>query len=467
MEDVWRWTASQTARHVALGDVSAREVAEACLARIAEVEPRLNALSEVTQDIALAAADAVDAARLAGAALGPLAGVPITTKNNVDQAGTLNTGGVALARDNRAADDSPLVASLKSAGAVVVGRSNVPAFSLRWFTDTEFHGRTYNPHGRHLSPGGSSGGAGVAVASGLCALAHGNDIGGSIRQPALMNGIVGLRPTVGRVASFNPSGDGMRAMTSQFITADGPLARSVGDMALGLNAMAGRDARDPQQVPMPPVGAGALPARVGLVRGPGLGGVAPQVNTGLERAAKVLGDAGCAVQEVTLPRFAEAYRIWTRLVFHAVNHHYMPFIRASGDSALLHKVETAIQIVGVPDAGEVLDMWAQRLQIMRAWSEMFARLPVVIMPLSCRHGLRVGADQGDAASLEQLFQDQSPLLATALLGHPALAVPVGLAEDGVPLGVQLVGAWWNEATLLAAGQVIEDAVAPLTPVDPI
>lgn len=466
MSDIWSWTATETAARIADGSVSAREVAVATLARIAEVEPRLNALSEITEDIALAAAEAVDRARARGDRLGPLAGVPVTTKNNVDQAGTRNTGGVTASKDNVCAEDSPQVANLKAAGAVVVGRTNVPAFSFRWFTDTDLHGRTYNPHGRHLSPGGSSGGAGAALAAGEGALAHGNDIGGSIRHPAHVNGVVGLRPTVGRVPAYVPSGGGVRAMTSQFITADGPMARSVADLLPCLNAMAVCDPRDPQHMPMPAVRAAPLPPRVGLVRGSDLGAPAPEVDAALDRAAEALDAAGCAVEEISLPRFADAYRLWRRLVFHAIGHHYLAAIRSSGDCALIHNIETCISMMEPVSAGEIADGWAERLQIMRDWSLMFTQTPLVVLPVSYRHGLEVDADQGDAASLQRLFDDQSPLLATALMGHPALAVPTGLAADGAPTGVQLVARWWDEGTLLAAGQAIEDAAGPITPVTP-
>ena len=466
MSELWSWNAGQIAGAVSRGEVSAREVTEAALARIAEVEPKVNALSEVTDAIARQAADAVDEARARGAPLGPLAGVPITTKNNVDQAGTLNTGGVALARDNRAAEDSPLVASLKEAGAVVVGRSNVPAFSFRWFTDTDLHGRTFNPHDPALSPGGSSGGAGVAVATGMGALAHGNDIGGSIRFPAYANGVVGLRPTVGRVPSFVPSGGGVRALTSQLITADGPMARSVADCRLGVNVMARRDPRDPQQVPMPPVGTGTVPQRVGVVLGSELGTPAPEVADAVARAAQALEAAGCVVEEVRLPRFAEAHEAWVRLVFGSVQHHYLDAIRASGDRALIRKITTTLEIMGEVSAGQIADLWAQRLQIQRDWSLLFEDWPVIVLPNSYRHGLRVDADQGDADSLNALFHDQSPLLAVALMGNPALSVPTGIAADSVPTGVQVMARWWDEASALAAGEVIEAAMPAVRPVSP-
>ncbi len=460
MSELWACTATEIAEAVSAGDVSAVDVARAALDRIAAIEPRHNALSEITEAQAMDAATAVDAARRAGDDLGPLAGVPVTTKNNVDQAGTRNTGGISLARDLVATEDSPLVARLRSAGAVIVGRSNVPAFSFRWFTDTDLHGRTLNPFDAALSPGGSSGGAAVSVATGECALAHGNDIGGSIRHPAHMNGVFGLRPTVGRVPSYVPSGGGLRALTSQLITADGPIARSLADIRLGLSVMGGMDPMDPQSVPVPAVGHAPLPARVGLMRGT----PAAEVDAAMTRTAKALEDAGVQVNEITLPHFEEAAQIWLQLAFGAMTHHYMDAVRASGDSALIHNLDLVREIVPAIDSGQTMDLWAQRLQIMRAWSQVFETYAVIILPVSYRHGLRVDADQGSQAELEALLKDQSPLLATALMGHPGLAVPTGLAEDGVPTGIQLAARWWDEASLLAAGEVLEDAFPPVTPV---
>ena len=183
LHDLWRLDATELARRIRQREVSAREATTSVLARIEAVNPRLNALAEVMADEALAAADAADAALGAGLAPGLLHGVPVTVKVNVDTAGHATTDGIVVAREHRADSDSPVVAALRREGAVIVGRSNTPAFSLRWFTDNDLHGRTLNPFDPAVTPGGSSGGAAVAVATGMGAVAHGNDYGGSIRHP--------------------------------------------------------------------------------------------------------------------------------------------------------------------------------------------------------------------------------------------------------------------------------------------
>src|SRR4051794_11749721 len=181
---LWRWSAVDLAHAIASRNISSREAVQSGLDRIAQVNPTLNAIVEIRAEEALATADEADAAVKAGSKLGPLHGVPVTTKVNVDQRGCATTNGVVAFRDVIATEDSPVVANLRKAGAVILGRTNTPAFSHRWFTDNDLHGTTHNPWGKGLTPGGSSGGAASAVASGMCPIAHGNDFGGSIRYPA-------------------------------------------------------------------------------------------------------------------------------------------------------------------------------------------------------------------------------------------------------------------------------------------
>ena len=205
MDEIWRLPAATLAQMIRRRDVSAREAAEAALARLDAVNPQLNAVVEHRPEEVLAAAGRIDRAIAAKENPGPLAGVPVTVKVNADQAGFATTNGVTLQRDLVAQANSPVVDNLLRAGAVIVGRTNAPAFSLRWFTTNRLHGDTRNPRDPRLTPGGSSGGAAAAVAAGIGHLAHGTDIGGSIRYPAYACGVHGLRPTLGRVPAYNAS----------------------------------------------------------------------------------------------------------------------------------------------------------------------------------------------------------------------------------------------------------------------
>src|SRR5258708_18759072 len=191
--ELWQYDATDLARLIRTGQASARDAVDSVLGRLHKVNPAINAVVRVLEEEARAAAETADAARARGHALPPLHGVPVTTKVNVDQAGLPTDNGVVPLKDFVANDDSPVVANLTHAGAIVIGRTNAPAFSMRIFTDNALHGRTLNPRDPSVTPGGSSGGAGAATATGIGAIAHGNDIGGSVRIPAYCNGVGGPR----------------------------------------------------------------------------------------------------------------------------------------------------------------------------------------------------------------------------------------------------------------------------------
>ncbi len=270
MDDLWRLPAAELAALIRGRKVSAREAAGAALARLDAVNPAINAVVDHRPDEVLAQADAVDAAIGRNEQVGALAGVPVTVKVNIDQAGFATTNGVKLQRDAIARSNSPVVDNLKKAGAVILGRTNTPAFSFRWFTTNLIHGDTRNPRDPQVTPGGSSGGAAAALAAGIGHIAHGTDIAGSIRYPAYACGVHGLRPTLGRVAAFNP-GLPERTIGPQITAVSGPLARTIGDLRIALEAMSARDIRDPWWVPAPLVGP-PMPKRAALCLDPdGLG----------------------------------------------------------------------------------------------------------------------------------------------------------------------------------------------------
>ena len=251
---IWQWSAVQTAAAIKEGVVSSEEVTSAHIARLHAANPALNAVVVDLTDQALAAAKAADLRQAAGEELGPLHGVPVTIKINIDVEGQANSNGVVAFADNIAPGDSPVTANLKAAGAVILGMTNTPEFSMRWFTDNRLHGLTLNPWDAAITCGGSSGGAGASVAAGIGAIAHGNDIGGSLRWPAYCNGVATIKSTQGRIAAFNPSAPVERPLMAQFMSTQGPLAREVADVRLGLEVMASRDPRDPWWVPAPSSG---------------------------------------------------------------------------------------------------------------------------------------------------------------------------------------------------------------------
>lgn len=467
-QDLWRLSATETAQAIRSGSTTAEAVTRSVLGRIEAVNPRVKALATVTADSALAAACAADTAQARGQMLGPLHGVPVSIKVNVDVAGEPTTDGVAAFKDNVATSDSPLVQSLRDAGAIIVGRNNAPAFSLRWFTDNAFHGRTLNPFDAGVTPGGSSGGAAAATALGMGAIAHGNDYGGSVRYPAWACGVVGLRSTVGRIPSYKASAP-HRILTNQQMSVQGPLTRTVADARLALQVMARGSALDPQWVNTPLAYPDAhQPTRVALFRHWGESHVDASVTAALDQTAAWLQAAGYEVEEAEPPHFAEVSAMQFQLVMNDMRRGGEAFMRQHGDDALRTALGLYMAVTPERDRDAVLDAMTRRFSIARDWAVFFERYPVLLMPNSWERQLPIDDDQRSPQRIQEILLAQSPLLSTAVLGLPGLSVPTGLTE-GLPTGVQLVATRFREDRLLAAGEVIEraagfSALAHLAPV---
>ena len=463
----WRMGAVQLAAAIRSREIGAVEATRSVLDRIAAMNPRVNALAEVMQDQALADAAAADRALVAGEAIGPLHGVPVTIKVNIDVAGHATTDGIVAMKDNLAATDSPLVANLRGAGAIVVGRSNTPCFSLRWFTDNDLHGRTFNPFDPAVTPGGSSGGAAAAVACGMGPIAHGNDYGGSIRYPAWACGVVGLRTTAGRVPAYKQSAPN-RIISNQLMSVQGPLTRSVADARLALSVMAQGSALDPNWVPAPidfPAQPG--PLRVALFKRHANYDVDPGVVAAMEQAGTWLAQAGCVVEEVEPPHFEEGAQLWRRMVYDDLRRGGVPAIEAMGDAAVRRSLLDSMQGMVPYDRDAYLDALARRLMICRDWAVFLNQYPVLLMPNSWQRQFAVDEDTRGAERMSEVISAQSPLLGTAMMGLPGLSVPTG-TKDGLPTGVQVVSWRFREDLALRVGALIEraaqfnvlDALAP-------
>ncbi|MEQ8344158.1 MAG: amidase family protein [Sneathiellaceae bacterium] len=464
---LWQWDAVDLAQAVRGGAISSRDAVTACLDRLDAVNPKINAVVESRRDEALAAADAADRAVAAGGPLGPLHGVPVTIKVNVDQLGYATTNGIGAFKDLMGPSDSPIVANWKKAGAVIVGRTNTPAFSMRWFTDNALHGQTLNPLNPKLTPGGSSGGAAAAVAAGICPLAHGNDYGGSVRYPAYACGIAGLRPSFGRVPAYLESAPKERPMTAQLMSVQGPLARKVRDLRAGLAAMAGRDARDPWWVPAPLQGPPPeRPIRVAVCTDPYGDGVHPDVKAAVQKAAGWLADAGYAVEEVALPMAREAAEYWLTLVMSDSRRAMAGAIAEHGDEAIRNAY--AGMDAGAP-AEIGFDSYMAALEgrttVLRAWSLFQEKYPLALLPVSMQPPFEQGLDQQGGNAFAGLLQAQRPLTMINLMGLPGLSVATGI-DGGTALGVQIVGQRFREDLCLDAGEVIEGRARVALPVDP-
>jgi len=467
MTDLWRWSADELARGIRTRRISSREAVAACLQRVHAVNPALNALVQVLDDEALRAADEADRAVARGEVLGPLHGVPVTTKVNVDQAGLATTNGVVAFKDVVAREDSPVVANLRRAGAVIIGRSNTPAFSFRWFTENALHGRTLNPWSKAHTPGGSSGGASSAVAAGMGPIAHGNDLAGSVRYPASCTGVFGLRPSFGRVPAFQPSAAEERPLSMQFMSVQGPLARTVADIRLALQAMAAGDARDPWWVPAPLQGpALARPLRVAMTVSAALAPASAEVASAVRLAGRWLAEAGYVVEEVEPPDMAEAARLWDVLVHGEARHFMAATIEKLGDDGIRRAFGGMSRHTPVLDAADHLRALARRTTLIRDWMTFMQRYPLVLTPVSAEPPFPWGLDVESLEGIDRVVRAQGTQFMVPLLGLPALAAPTGFTAHGLPLGVQLIGPRFREDLVLEAGEVIEARCPPATPIDP-
>lgn len=464
--ELWRWDAVDLARAIRLRAVSAREATRAVLDRCAAVNPAINAVVLVLEESALAAAEAADAALARGEAPGPLHGVPVTTKINVDQAGLPNSNGCVPLQGQIAAADSAVVANLRQAGAIFVGRTNTPALSMRWFTENALHGRTLNPWSPAHTPGGSSGGAAAAVAAGIGPIGHGNDLGGSVRYPAYACGIAGLRPSFGRVPAYNPSMTAERPLSGQLMSTQGPLARRVADLRLALAVMARGDARDPWWMPAPLEGPPLpRPIRVALSVDPVGHGVHREVAAAVRLAGQILAAAGYVVEERAPPGFAEAAQDWDAFAHGEAGRFMAEAFASLADDGARDTYRYMLAHCPPLDVEGYMRLAARRTTRQRDWAVFQQDWPLVLCPVSAEPPFPQGLDVAGQQGFDAVYRAQQALLATPLLGLPSVAVPTGLTEAGLPMGVQIIAPRWREDLALDAAEVVEAACPMATPVE--
>ena len=459
-EPIWQWSAVETAAAIRSGAISSVEVTQAHLERMRAVNPKLNAVVVDLSDEALKAAKAADKAthkaRAKGSELGLLHGVPITIKENVDYEGRPNPNGVPAQMNIIAPSDAPVVRNLKKAGAIVVGLTNTPEFSFRGFTDNPLHGLTLNPWDPNITCGGSSGGAGAAVAAGIGTIAHGNDIGGSLRWPAHCNGVATIKPTQGRVPAYNQSAAAERPMLAHLMSAQGPLARNVGDLRLALEVMSQRDPRDPWWVPAPLAGPKPKgPIKVALSKLPSDMDVHPSVRSALRQAADHLERSNYRVSEVEVPDINGVWQTWCDIITNEV----VVLQEAAMLGVASEHFHTAWS--GMKTKANMLDLqgWmratAARSTHIRAWQSFFEDYPVVLAPTTVMPTPGPREDTISAERVREIFwNDLRFISAINVLGLPAAVVPVSLHE-GRPIGVQLIAGRYREDLALDASLAIE------------
>ncbi len=464
--ELWRMGAADLAEAIRAKEVSSREVVEAHLARIAAVNPALNAITVTLAESAIAAAEAADRELAAGGQVGPLHGVPVTVKENIDLIGSATTEGIVAMAEALPPVDAPHIAQIKTAGAIPIGRTNMPDFGLRWHSDNALRGATRNPWDPTVTPGGSSGGEAAALATGMTPLGMGNDYGGSLRWPSQCCGTAALKPTLGRIAQASALAPQEPPITIQTFAVQGPMARHVRDLRLAFENMSGPDARDPWYVPAPLRGPETR-KRAALTIDPGREGVDADVAAGVRRAADALRDAGWEIVEVDPPQVSEARDMWGALVRYEVEAGFVPILQQLGGADANRFLEIGLGGMTELDAGGYVQSLANRQGIARAWAQFSEEYPVTLGPVNTMQPFPVGFDLEGPDEVQQLLRGFRLIVAANLLGLPAAVVNAGIGpESGLPQGVQLIGARYREDLCLDAAEAIEDRLGVVTPIDP-
>jgi aspartyl-tRNA(Asn)/glutamyl-tRNA(Gln) amidotransferase subunit A len=445
-------SASELGRRIARRELSPVEVARAHLGRIARVDPKLNAYLTVTEDRALAEAAAAEREIAAGRSRGPLHGVPLALKDLFDTAGVRTTAGSRILAENVPARDAAVVERLSAAGLVLLGKTNLHEFAFGTTSDNPHYGPVRNPWDLERSPGGSSGGSGAALAAGLCAVALGTDTGGSIRIPAGACGVVGLKPTLGRV-----SRRGVTPLAWSFDTV-GPMARTVEDAAVLVNAVAGPDAQDgwcdvrPAEDYTRDLERGAVGLRIGVPRDWFFEGVEPGIGAVVHEAIAVLEREGSRRVEVPLAGMADA---------HTAHHAILAAEAAAFHGAWLRErpddyggdVRRGLELGQLIPAVDYVN--ARRVQaiVQATFRSALASADVLVTP--CLPQPPPGV--GEPLSREPAVAWNRLLTPVNLAGFPALSLPCGFDGAGMPVGLQIVGRPFEEALVLRVARAYERA----------
>ena len=452
MSEFLFWPATRIAREIRLGNLRAVEVIDACLQRIDRVNPLINAVVQRADNRARREASELDALAARGEFKGSLHGVPITVKDSLDTENIISSGGTQGRADYVPAQDAPVVAALRSAGAIVLGKSNSPELTLGGETDNLIYGRTNNPYALECSPGGSSGGSAAIVAAGGSALELGSDTGGSIREPAHLCGIAGIKPTTGRVPRTGhiiPYGAGVLDSLTQI----GPMARYVEDLSLALPLICKMDWRDPSVVPMPlydPADVNLAGLRLAMYVDNGVVKPCTDIIDTVRSVADALADVGLRVTEATPSCILQAAELYEQL----------RHVASSGNAKrLLDRYSTTNPgpnlehlINGEPAEPRFIDpllmesideVKSQALQFMQNYD-------AIVCPAS--HDIA----RPHGASLQDNFLTWSHITVYNLFGWPAAVVRAGTSRCGsLPVGVQIVAAPWREDIALAVAARIE------------
>ena len=463
-DEIVRWSAVRLAARIRARAVSPVEAVEAYLRRVESANPTLNAVVALAPD-ALERAREAEAALARGAAAGALHGVPVTVKDTIDVRGLRTACGSRVRADFVPGADAPALARLRAAGAVILGKTNCPEFALDYTAENPVYGRTNNPHDPGRTSGGSSGGCAAAVSSGMTAGSLGSDLAGSVRIPAHFCGVAGLRPTAGRVpgAGQAPPASGLHSLGAAL----GPLARGVEDLRLFYEVLAG----EPQGARVGVRGARAAwggdggelkGLRVAFYTEDGGVPASAETRAAVRDAARALSDAGMVLAEEVPPGVAGATEMWLSLFEYATQR----FVRAAYAGREAEAGRAARVILergarwGEPALEQVLQAWEERDRVRALLLGWMEQTPLYVAPVGAVPAFRheeFGRVEYEGRVVPT-FRAFAYTHAANVFDLPAVCVPAGRTDGGLPLGVQVVGRPFEERRVLAAARVLEEAL---------
>jgi amidase len=460
-DDLWKLSATEMRAGLDARRFSAVEVMTSVVGRMHATNPALNAVVYDYSERALAKAAEADSALGRGESWGPLHGIPVTVKVNVDYEGTPNTNGLPALAENIAPGNSPVVQNLLDAGAIIFGKTNTPELSMRGTTDNPLHGLTKSPWDDRASPGGSSGGASSACAAGMGPIHHGNDIAGSLRIPASCCGLATVKSGLGRVPAFNPSAGAERGLLSQLMSVQGAICREVADVRMATRVMAASDPRDPWWAPVPFDGPQLKkPIKVAVTKDSHGYPIHPEIAAGIDRTAGYLADAGYQVDDIEVPSILPAAKAWLAVALLEIKEGLDPLARQHGSTTIQAIFDSYYRFGDMVDYEGYMRGVADRSGIIRQWNVFLNEYPLVVTPFLMRPTYDYDHDETFEGA-KDIFDAMIYSYGINYMGLPAGNVPMGLIE-GRPAGVQIVGQRFREDLILDAMEVIEDRVGIMT-----
>ena len=461
MDRLCKISASELAELVRSKEASSKEIVEAHFDRIKEVNPSINAITLTLEESALKLADEADSAGEEERKR-PFHGVPFTIKENIDFMGTPTTNGIPLLAESMPPRNAPIVDRMLGAGAIPIGRTNLPEMGMRLDTDNPLRGRTFNPWNKALTPGGSSGGEAASIATGMSPFGLGNDIGGSLRNPAYCCGIASLNPSIGRIPFVNSIEGFIDMGISGAFLSDGPMARSVEDLRTGLSIMAGRHIDDPQSVNTPLSGPIPEKPKAALVKEIANFNLPDATKREIDRAGAILSNSGWSIEEVEAPEVERVYEIWGTVLNSGM-------LDAMPEEAFKPETASYLHRFAEPFLSNDLNLdqaLIERRRLRRLWSAFLTDYQVCIGPTWANLPWPIDTDLDPEKGIDTLRQSFSFIAPGNCLGLPSVALPMGV-DNGIPTGVQIYSELYREDLCLLAAELIQKEAPCPTPIDPV